>query len=119
MAFDKECHDNLRRSEEMLDEMDEHKQNMTRTMQEIDDLEAGLDQVKLEISKNLSYKTLTVDVFSTYLVVNYTHKKTPLLMFDKIVNKTLLDHCIRDHAFSTYENYFRKTYILVRLRIRG
>ena len=25
MAFDKECHDNLRRSEEMLDEMDEHK----------------------------------------------------------------------------------------------
>ena len=51
MAFDKECHDNLRRSEEMLDEMDEHKQNMTRTMQEIDDLEADLDQVKLEISK--------------------------------------------------------------------
>ena len=35
----------------MLAEMDEHKQNMTRTTQEIDDLEAGLDQVKLEISK--------------------------------------------------------------------
>ena len=35
-------------------------------MQEIDDLEAGLDQVKLEISKNLSYKTLTVDVFSSF-----------------------------------------------------
>lgn len=51
MQFDKQCHDNLRRSEEMLAEMDEHKQNMTRTMQEIDDLEAGLDQVKLEISK--------------------------------------------------------------------
>ena len=43
MQFDKQCHDNLRRSEEMLAEMDEHKQNMTRTMQEIDDLEAGLD----------------------------------------------------------------------------
>ena len=51
MQFDKQCHDNLRRSEEMLAEMDEHKQNMTRTMQEIDNLEAGLDQVKLEISK--------------------------------------------------------------------
>ena len=51
MQFDKQCHDNLRRSEEMLAEMDEHKQNMRRTMQEIDDLQAGLDQVKLEISK--------------------------------------------------------------------
>ena len=51
MQFDKQCHDNLRRSEEVLAEMDEHKQNMTRTMQEMDDLEAGLDQVKLEISK--------------------------------------------------------------------
>ena len=56
MEFDKECHDNLRRSEEMLDEMDEHKQNMTRTMQEIDDLETDLDQVKLEISKTFPTK---------------------------------------------------------------
>ena len=56
MEFDKECHDNLRRSEEMLDEMDEHKQNMTRTMQEINDLEANLDQVKLEISKTFPTK---------------------------------------------------------------
>ena len=29
MEFEKECHDNLKRSEEMLDEMDEHKQNIS------------------------------------------------------------------------------------------
>ena len=52
MQFDKQCHDNLKRSEEMLDEMDEHKQNMTRTLQEIDDLEAELDQVRLKHSRS-------------------------------------------------------------------
>ena len=31
----------------MLDEMEVHKKNMTRTLQEIEDLEASLDQVKL------------------------------------------------------------------------
>ena len=52
MQFDKQCHDKLKKSEEMLDEMDEHKQNMTRTLQEIDDLEAELDQVRLKHSRS-------------------------------------------------------------------
>ena len=34
----------------MLAEMDAHKKNMTRTLQEIEDLEALLDQEKLEHS---------------------------------------------------------------------
>ena len=50
MEFGKKCNENLRNSEIMLDEMDEHKRNMTRTLQEIDDLEAELDQVNIEFS---------------------------------------------------------------------
>ena len=48
MKFQKQCRKNLRRSKNMLAEMDAHKKNMTRTLQEIEDLEALLDQVKLE-----------------------------------------------------------------------
>ena len=55
MQFDKQCHDNLKRSEVMLDEKDEHKQNMTRTLQEIDDLEAELDQVKPKHSRSFTH----------------------------------------------------------------
>ena len=50
MKFQKQCRKNLRRSKNMLAEMDVHKKNMTRTLQEIEDLEALLDQVKLEHS---------------------------------------------------------------------
>ena len=50
MKFQKQCRKNLRRSKNMLAEMDAHKKNMTRTLQEIEDLEALLDQVKLEHS---------------------------------------------------------------------
>ena len=42
------CHKNLKRSKDMLAEMDVHEKNMTRTLQEIEDLEAILDQVKLK-----------------------------------------------------------------------
>ena len=48
MKFQKQCRKNLRRSKNMLDAMDVHKKNMTRTLQEIEDLEASLDQVKLQ-----------------------------------------------------------------------
>ena len=48
MEFQKQCHKNLKRSKDMLAEMDVHEKNMTRTLQEIEDLEAILDQVKLK-----------------------------------------------------------------------
>ena len=50
MEFGKECQENFIRSETMLDKMEEHKQNMARTLQEIDGLEAELDQVNIEFS---------------------------------------------------------------------
>ena len=40
MKFDEQCRENLRLSEEMLDEMAEHKANMTRTLEGIEKLEA-------------------------------------------------------------------------------
>ena len=48
MKFQKQCRKNLRRSKDMLAEMEVHEKNMTRTLQEIEDLEAILNQVKLE-----------------------------------------------------------------------
>ena len=48
MKFKKQCRKNLKRSKDMLAAMDVHKKNMTRTLREIEDLEASLDQVKLE-----------------------------------------------------------------------
>ena len=51
MKFDEQCQENLRLSEEMLDDMAEHKANMTRTLEDIEELEAELDQVKRTISK--------------------------------------------------------------------
>ena len=53
MKFDEQCQENLRLSEEMLDEMDEHKANMTRTLEEIEDLEADLDQVRYHLQNSL------------------------------------------------------------------
>ena len=44
----KQCRKSLRRSKNMLDEMDVHKKNMAITLQEIEDPEASLDQVKVE-----------------------------------------------------------------------
>ena len=49
MKFQKQCRKNLRRSnKDILAEMEVHEKNMTRTLQEIKDLEAILNQVKLE-----------------------------------------------------------------------
>ena len=53
MKFDEQCRENLRLSEEMLDEMDEHKANMTRTLEEIEELEADLDQVRDHLQNSL------------------------------------------------------------------
>ena len=53
MKFDEQCRENLRLSEEMLDEMDEHKANMTRTLQDIEELEAELDQVRDRLQNSL------------------------------------------------------------------
>ena len=53
MKFDEQCQENLRLSEEMLDEMDEHKANMTRTLEEIEELEADLDQVRDHLRNSL------------------------------------------------------------------
>ena len=53
MKFDEQCQENLRLSEEMLDEMDEHKTNMTRTLEEIEELEADLDQVRYHLQNSL------------------------------------------------------------------
>ena len=53
MKFDEQCQENLRLSEEMLDEMDEHKANMTRTLEEIEELEADLDQVRDHLQNSL------------------------------------------------------------------
>ena len=53
MKFDEQCQENLRLSEEMLDEMAEHKANMTRTLEEIEELEAELDQVKDHLQVSL------------------------------------------------------------------
>ena len=53
MKFDEQCRENLRLSEEMLDEMDEHKANMTRTLEEIEELEADLDQVRYHLQNSL------------------------------------------------------------------
>ena len=53
MKFDEQCQENLRLSEEMLDEMDEHKANMTRTLEEIEELEADLDQVRYHLQNSL------------------------------------------------------------------
>ena len=48
MKSQKQCRKSLRRSKNMLDEMDVHKKNMAITLQEIEDPEASLDQVKVE-----------------------------------------------------------------------
>ena len=48
MKFNEQCEDNLRRSEEMLRNMDQNKKNMTRTMDSINKLEADLDKVRSE-----------------------------------------------------------------------
>ena len=53
MKFDEQCQENLRLSEEMLDEMAEHKANMTRTLEDIEELEAELDQVKDHLQVSL------------------------------------------------------------------
>ena len=53
MKFDEQCRENLRLSEEMLDEMAEHKANMTRTLEDIVELEAELDQVKDHLQVSL------------------------------------------------------------------
>ena len=53
MKFDEQCRENLRLSEEMLDEMAEHKANMTRTLEDIEELEAELDQVKDHLQVSL------------------------------------------------------------------
>ena len=81
MKFDEQCRENLRLSEEMLDEMAEHKANMTRTLEDIDELEAELDQVRdrLQVSllilselkrdllkKRLSHKCFSVN-FAKFL----------------------------------------------------
>ena len=53
MKFDEQCQENLRLSEEMLAEQAEHKANMTRTLEEIVELEAELDQVKDRLQVSL------------------------------------------------------------------
>ena len=53
MKFDEQCQENLRLSEEMLVEQAEHKANMTRTLEEIVELEAELDQVKDRLQVSL------------------------------------------------------------------
>ena len=53
MKFDEQCQENLRLSEEMLDDMAEHKANMTRTLEDIEELEAELDQVKDRLQVSL------------------------------------------------------------------
>ena len=53
MKFDEQCQENLRLSEEMLDDMAEHKANMTRTLEDIEELEAELDQVKDHLQVSL------------------------------------------------------------------
>ena len=53
MKFDEQCQENLRLSEEMLYEMYEHKTNMTRTLEEIQELEAELDQVRDRLQNSL------------------------------------------------------------------
>ena len=53
MKFNEQCQENLRLSEEMLVEQAEHKANMTRTLEEIVELEAELDQVKDRLQVSL------------------------------------------------------------------
>ena len=53
MKFDEQCQENLKLSEEMLAEQAEHKANMTRTLEEIVELEAELDQVKDRLQVSL------------------------------------------------------------------
>ena len=48
MKFQKQWCKNLRRSKDMLAEREVHEKNMTRTLQEMKDLEAILNQVNLE-----------------------------------------------------------------------
>ena len=48
MKFDEQCQDNLRRSEKILKNMDQNKENMTRTINSINKLAADLDEVKYE-----------------------------------------------------------------------
>ena len=49
MKFNEQCHDNLKRPEEILRNMDEHKTNMTRTLTNINKIEADLDQIRSEL----------------------------------------------------------------------
>lgn len=58
MKFDEQCQDNLRRSEEMLRNMDQNKENMTRTMNSIKKLEADLDEVRFE---DLIYSSYSIN----------------------------------------------------------
>ena len=48
MKFDEQCQDNLRRSREMLRNMQENEENMTRTIDSINELEADLSKVRSE-----------------------------------------------------------------------
>lgn len=57
MKFNEKCHENLKRSEDMLRNMDEHKANMTRTLTNINKLESDLDQVRSELLIYLPYST--------------------------------------------------------------
>ena len=53
MKFDEQCRENLRLPEKMLDERAEHKANMRGTLEDIEELEAELDQVKDHLQVSL------------------------------------------------------------------
>ena len=48
MKFDEQCQDNLRRSKEILRNMKENEEGMTRTIESINILEADLNKVRSE-----------------------------------------------------------------------
>ena len=55
MKFDEQCQDNLRRSKEILRNMKENEESMTRTIDSINILEADLNKVRSEDLIYFSY----------------------------------------------------------------
>ena len=55
MKFDEQCQDNLRRSKEILRNMKENEEGMTRTIESINILEADLNKVRSEDLIYFSY----------------------------------------------------------------
>ena len=87
MKFQKQCRKNLRGSKSMLDEMEVHKKNMTRTLQEIEDLEASLDQVKLlHMVVENTLRSSCVHMLSRIRFLRKKLKKSPKNIWKPVTN---------------------------------